>query len=293
MAKRLTDTGKWDRANFQDLPSKMKLAQTYLYDKCDHAGIWIINIRLMSFQIGEKYTEDELFKCLGSKLYRFGGDKAFIPGFIEFQYGTLKDDCSLHKRVLRTLTDYGLVPVLEQYLQTGSVANHSEATVIPLCSQGGDTLQREREEERERKGGVGEKQNGLDFEALYAKYPHKVGKSPGLKIARAQIKTPEDYAKLEQAIANFSRYHEKRGTEKNYIPYFKTFMGQWRDWIEAPEDPVPHSAHLPGGSASAEKPAYTGWDEASERTRAANTGPKPPLPSIAREFVARVKGDTS
>ena len=78
----------------------------------------------------------------------------------------------------------------------------------------------------------------LDFDQIYADYPRKMGKTAGLKKARAQVKTLSAWADLRVAVSNFRRYHELRGTEPQYIPYFSTFMTSWRDWIELPEDPA-------------------------------------------------------
>ena len=40
----------------------------YLLDSCDHAGVWDINIKLMSFQLGEPITLDEILNAFKSKV---------------------------------------------------------------------------------------------------------------------------------------------------------------------------------------------------------------------------------
>lgn len=100
MSKRFTDTDKWKKNSFSKLPSKMKLAWIYLCDNCDHAGVWEANFELMSFQIGEQITKEELFDYFGEKLQLIDCDKVFMQSFIDFQYGKLTDNNRLHKSVL-------------------------------------------------------------------------------------------------------------------------------------------------------------------------------------------------
>jgi hypothetical protein len=39
MAKRLTDSNKWNDSWFTNLPMDIKLVWIYLLDACDHAGV--------------------------------------------------------------------------------------------------------------------------------------------------------------------------------------------------------------------------------------------------------------
>ena len=72
----------------------------------------------------------------------------------------------------------------------------------------------------------------FDFEFLYKKYPLKKGKSSGLKIAKREIKTQQDYDQLSKAIDAYKVDLEKNKTEKKFIKHFSTFMSSWRDWTE-------------------------------------------------------------
>lgn len=68
----------------------------------------------------------------------------------------------------------------------------------------------------------------LDFDALYKIYPRKEGKKRGIEICKRQIKTQDDYNKLELAIKNYARI--KKGSE--FIKHFSTFMNEWSDWLD-------------------------------------------------------------
>lgn len=87
MAKRYTDTEKWKKQWYLELGSKGRDLWTYLLDNCDHAGIWEINLPLLSFSIGESVTIKDLKNYFGDRLLDVGDNKIWIPSFIEFQYG--------------------------------------------------------------------------------------------------------------------------------------------------------------------------------------------------------------
>jgi hypothetical protein len=86
MAKRFTDSTKWNDNWFSNLSDKEKLTWIYILDTCDHAGIWEKNLRVLNFHIGSTYVEGDLNKIFSGKFVEIR-DKWFIPNFIKFQYG--------------------------------------------------------------------------------------------------------------------------------------------------------------------------------------------------------------
>ena len=110
MSKRYTDTSLYDREWFQELSPKYKCFWEYICKKCDHAGIWDVNLRLASFCIGEKIIEDEIFKVFDDKIFKIEGDKWWIPKFVKFQYGlVLNHENRVHKSVIAILEKYDLI----------------------------------------------------------------------------------------------------------------------------------------------------------------------------------------
>ena len=85
MAKRLTDSTKWNDSWFTNLPMDIKLVWIYLLDTCDHAGVYKTNIKLLKFQTGSERSEEELIEFFKDRIY-ITGDKWFIPKFVTFQY---------------------------------------------------------------------------------------------------------------------------------------------------------------------------------------------------------------
>ena len=67
MAKRFVDTEIWDKAWYQDLTIKEKILVKYLFENCDYAGVWDINLRMASFIIGESITLTDIYNINNKK----------------------------------------------------------------------------------------------------------------------------------------------------------------------------------------------------------------------------------
>ena len=107
MAKRFTDTDKWKKGFIKRLPAKYKLLWLYILDDCNHAGIWDPDFEVASIRIGSKISEKDASKGLAEQIKIFdGGNKWFIPKFIDFQYGQLNENVNAHKSVIKLLDKY-------------------------------------------------------------------------------------------------------------------------------------------------------------------------------------------
>ena len=107
--KRLMDCNIWQKQNFRQLEPKLKLAWFYLITNCNHAGIWECDSDLMSFQIGESYTLDEVKKSFDKHIVDLGDSKWFLPAFIDFQYGLpLNPNVKVHLSVIKVLKKYNI-----------------------------------------------------------------------------------------------------------------------------------------------------------------------------------------
>jgi hypothetical protein len=112
MAKRFTDSTKWNDDWFFNLKNEEKLAWIYILDTCDHAGIWKKNLRLLNFQVGSTFVEDDLKRIFSGKIFEIN-DKWFIPNFIKFQYGKtfLTSNTPAVKSARELLLDTGFIQV--------------------------------------------------------------------------------------------------------------------------------------------------------------------------------------
>lgn len=215
MAKRFTDTGKWAKASFSELSAEMKLVWIYLCDHCDHAGIWDINMKLLSFQVGYGLTLRDLDK-LGDKI-EIVGNKIIIPSFVEFQYGELNPDNRVHLSVINRI----------------KLVNQNKPLISPL--QGAKDKDKEKDKDKD-KDQDKEKRN-FDFEILYQKYPLKKGKSEGIARLKVLIKTYEDYQLFSKSIDKYIQVIHRDGTQPQYIKHFSSFVGSgkiqpWRDFTQ-------------------------------------------------------------
>ena len=106
MAKRFIDTKIWDKSWFRKLDPKDKLIWIYILTKCDHAGIFDADWEAMAFfikGIGSRNGFQDLPETIKEKMTLVKDDQYFIPSFIEYQYGTLRENSKPHLSVLKRL----------------------------------------------------------------------------------------------------------------------------------------------------------------------------------------------
>ena len=112
MAKRLTDSEKWKKPFIRGMKAPYKLLWLYILDECDHAGIWQVDFDVAQIKIGEKLNIEQAKIFFSGKIFEFdGGEKWYIPDFIEFQYGELNESNRAHSSVLRILKQYNLLDI--------------------------------------------------------------------------------------------------------------------------------------------------------------------------------------
>lgn len=213
MAKRFTDTSKWDKGKYSSLSLEMKLVWIYLCDKCDHAGVWDINMPLLSFQVGSNISLEDLLNGLGSWVEKHD-DKLLLKDFVDFQYGKLNPDNRVHQSVLNRIEK--LAP----------------SKVLTSPFQGAKDKDKEKDKDLDKEKERENKKFDPDIDAIYKLYPRKEGKACGYKKLKVDLKTPELHAQCLLALNNFLEKHRKLGTEPQFIPHFKTWTSSWRDCLD-------------------------------------------------------------
>lgn len=105
MPKRFTETNKWKDSWFRRLSPESKLFWLYMVDNCDAAGMWEVDIELASFFTGSQYDRETLIADFSERMVetKYGW---YITKFIDFQYGTLSENCKPHKPILMLLMKY-------------------------------------------------------------------------------------------------------------------------------------------------------------------------------------------
>lgn len=88
MAKRLTDTEKWNDEWYISLSNDYKIVWQWLLDNCNHAGICKRSITLLNMMCKTDITEEQMLGQMGDRIIISGNDW-FIPKFLKFQYTDL------------------------------------------------------------------------------------------------------------------------------------------------------------------------------------------------------------
>lgn len=140
MAKRFTDTNKWEDGWFSSLPTEDKLFWVYLCDKCDHAGLWKVNVPLVRFYLGPNYNPDP--SRFGGRIMVVNNEKWFLPKFVEFQYGELNPDSRVHQSVVSLLKKEGVFKGYAKGMQTlkdkdKDKDKDKETAVVDVAAGGG------------------------------------------------------------------------------------------------------------------------------------------------------------
>lgn len=87
MAKRFTDTTKWEDEWYYNLSNDDKVIWQYLLDTCDNAGIWKRNISKLNYICKVNTTAEQILSTFEGRITVIGTEKWFINKFCIFQYG--------------------------------------------------------------------------------------------------------------------------------------------------------------------------------------------------------------
>lgn len=108
MAKRFTNTDKWDDDWFLELPPVMKCVWEYLRDNCDGGtGFIKISFSRMSRDIKGRVTRELFDKHFDEKVHWFKDDELWVPGYLFEQFKNLSPRIKAHvnmaKKVVATM----------------------------------------------------------------------------------------------------------------------------------------------------------------------------------------------
>jgi hypothetical protein len=109
MSKRMTDTGKWEKRWFRELPAAYKLFWQYILDKCNLAGIWDVDMAAAGFFIGEDINIERAKELFNGQITELRGEYWLINDFIKFQNGwPLNEKSPVHKKIITLLLERGI-----------------------------------------------------------------------------------------------------------------------------------------------------------------------------------------
>ena len=103
MPKRFTGTEIWDEDWFIELPKDYIIFWFYIKDKCDHAGMFKINVKVFNAIYNAQIDSEiafELFNKGKKRLRKINGSMWLIEDFFSYQYGhTLNVNNRVHSSV--------------------------------------------------------------------------------------------------------------------------------------------------------------------------------------------------
>tara|TARA_R110001599_G_scaffold256246_2_gene456414 strand:+ start:4028 stop:4654 length:627 start_codon:yes stop_codon:yes gene_type:complete len=109
MAKRFTDTTKWNEDWYLELSIENKLFWIYICDNSNHAGIFKPNKKMFELLIGSKIDINKFLEQVNqgkNRIIILGNGRWYLNKFIEFQYGqNLNPKNRVHKSILKLLND--------------------------------------------------------------------------------------------------------------------------------------------------------------------------------------------
>lgn len=106
MAKRLTDTEKWNDDWYISLDNDYRIIWQWLLDNCNHAGICKRSMKLLNMMCNTKITEGQMVKSMDNRVIVIENDW-FIPKFIKFQYTGLQSNKPVIVSVVKELEKTG------------------------------------------------------------------------------------------------------------------------------------------------------------------------------------------
>jgi hypothetical protein len=185
VAKRFTDTKKWDKAWFRKLPARLKCAWDYVTSTCDHAGIWEVDFDRLSFSVGEPVDEEEFLAAFGKHVVRSdGGSKYFVPSFLAFQYNVRADkplnpENRVHRSVLERLAEAGVTDWTAYLVPNEAPCEPLQGILKPLLVGAKDKDKDQDKEQAKEKGK--ERDPAIDVAPLVAEWQktldhHKIPK---------------------------------------------------------------------------------------------------------------------
>jgi hypothetical protein len=74
----------------------------------------------------------------------------------------------------------------------------------------------------------------FDFESVYQLYPRKgEGKKAGMMKLERDITTEAKFERFKKAVENYAYLCRTRGTEREYVKMWSTFVNNWEDYENA------------------------------------------------------------
>ena len=202
MAKRFIDTDMWSKKWIRLLNPELKLFWVYLLSRCNHAGIYEVDLELASFQLKIDLDQKTIMESFNGNIKPIEKDKWFIPKFVEFQYGPLNEKVNAHKSVINILNKYKLINKNQQLINSSSTVQDKDKDIDKVTDKD-------------------------NFESWWKLYDLKVGKQNTMMQWIKKAITDDEY----QDIINHTKEYVKG--DKKYRKHPERYIRdrKWEDEI--------------------------------------------------------------
>lgn len=228
MAKRFTDTFKWQRPWFRNLPPPYRELWLYMLDMCDTAGIWYVDIQMAELVLNCKIEIAEAMKHFGKQIHKIDESRWFIKDFIPFQYGKLSKS-RFHESIKATLKSFRLkvdtlsIPYRQGTLGTPKVKDKVLEDVKEVKQLGDGTE------------GVTEIKRLEWFNKIWLRYPkeRRHGKPEAIKRFLKNVPDLETAKRCARALES---YLASDTVKRGYLMRASKWFDEWEDHIDEKRD---------------------------------------------------------
>lgn len=126
MGKRFTDTEKWRRPWFRNLPMEYRELWSYILDTCDFIGVWYVDMGLATYSISHELSEKTAIQLFSKQIKVLDSTRWFVKDFVEFQYGALVPNNNMHRSVISKLKALSLLGADQPLTSPSSGAKDKE-----------------------------------------------------------------------------------------------------------------------------------------------------------------------
>lgn len=236
MAKRFYDTGLVDQEWYMNLSPKHKALYMHLLCKCDVAGVFEVNCRMMSAYLNDEVTREDVFGKFGGRTMALPGSdsKGILVDFVSFQCGgCLNPKVKAHQAILKRIAELNItVNDLQAWSKHGLRLESGERT---------DQENMDNPKKRLRVSPVKDKsENDIEnmFECFWMNYPRHDSKKLAharfvsiMKEAKGNDERNELLGMMLYSIKNSRRSEQWQKDGGQFIPMPTTWLNQrrWED----------------------------------------------------------------
>jgi len=113
MAKRFTDSEKWNDDWYLSLSNDYRIVWQWLLDNCNHAGVCKRSINILNRDCNTCISEAELLAIMQGRIV-VSDTIWFIPKFLKFQYPNLRSNKPVIISVVKELYKYNLAAMIPE-----------------------------------------------------------------------------------------------------------------------------------------------------------------------------------